>query len=444
MLDQLLEFIDRNQLCSKHETTLLAVSGGIDSTVMLYLFRLAGFRIAVAHGNFQLRGDASDGDQQFVTQLCREFNIPLYVRRFQTEEYAWQKSLSIQMAARELRYQWFNELASEEGFSQIATAHHFDDSMETVLLNLTRGAGIDALAGIPVRNGLIVRPMMFASRKQVERYAEMHGIVWREDASNQTDNYQRNYIRHHVMPHLRELNPSLDVTWRNGHEKVNAEIAILKQSYERWKNEFVRQRQGRITITKEGIAAYAANPAMLWRFIRNYGFNFEQAHDVLQASSGQSGKRFLSGSHLLVVDRNEIVLIDRREEWQELQLEAMNEPYHLGPWRLTMAEVSPEESNDYHRSADEGVAVLDASKMSLPMTWRKWKEGDYFYPLGLGHRKKLSDFFVDEKLSLADKDTATVVECGGNIIWVTGLRIDDRFKITPETSKRIRLTISQF
>jgi tRNA(Ile)-lysidine synthase len=228
----------------------------------------------------------------------------------------------------------------------------------------------------------------------------------------------------------------------NQGEKVNFEIGILQEIYQRWKDRFIHEERGRITLSKTALEEYPGNPAMLWRFIRNHGFNLEQAIDVMQAVNGQPGKRFMSSTHLLVIDRKDLIIVDRREEWRELQLEAMNEPYHLGPWRLIMHEVAAEDSNDYHRSADEGIAVLDASKMSLPMTWRKWREGDYFYPLGLGHRKKVSDFFVDEKLSVADKDTATVVECGGNIIWVSGHRIDDRFKITPETTKRIRLTIS--
>ncbi|HTF17250.1 MAG TPA: tRNA lysidine(34) synthetase TilS [Chryseolinea sp.] len=444
MLDQFLDFIDRNQLCTRYDSTLLAASGGIDSMVMLYLFREAGFKIGVAHANFQLRGAESDGDQQFVAQLCKEFNIPFFTRRFETEEYAWEKTLSVQIAARELRYAWFRELAATNHYQHIATAHHFDDTMETILLNLTRGTGLDGLSGIPVKNGAIIRPMMFASRKQVEKYADMHGLVWREDASNQTDNYQRNYIRHHVMPHLRELNPSLEATWRSGLRKVNHEIGIVQQAFELWKDRFVHQQQGRAVIAKAAVEEYPNNPAMLWRYIRNFGFNFEQAGDIQGALDGQSGKRFFSSTHMLVVDREQLIIIDRTKEWNELKLVAVNDQYHLGPWMLTVQEISERAPVDYHRAVEEHTAVLDASKLSLPLIWRKWKAGDYFYPLGLGHRKKLSDFFVDEKLSVADKDKATVIESGGEIIWVSGLRIDDRFKITDKTIKRIELKISHF
>lgn len=444
MLNQFLEFIEQNELCTPRDATLLAVSGGIDSIVMLYLFREAGFNISVAHANFQLRGEESEGDQQFVTEVCKAFNIPLYTRRFNTEEYAWEKSLSIQMAARELRYAWFNELVSAKRFAHIATAHHFDDTMETIILNITRGAGIEGYSGIPIKNGPLIRPMMFASRKQVEKYADTHGIVWREDASNQTDNYQRNYIRHHVMPHLRELNPSLDLTWRVGYQKVNQEDAIVQHAYQKWRDTFVRQHRDRMVIIKRAFEEYPNNPVMLWRYIRNFGFNFDQALAIMHSLNGQAGKRFYAPAHLLVIDREQIIIIDRKEEWCDLRLEAYDKQYYLGPWTLTLQELPAHTSADHHLFVDASIAVLDAGNISLPLVWRKWKAGDYFFPLGLGHRKKLSDFFVDEKVSVADKEAVTVVESGGEIIWVSGHRIDDRFKITSSTVKRIQLKISHF
>ena len=440
MLDQFLDFADRYQLCDKQHPALLAVSGGIDSTVMLYLFKEAGFNFGVAHANFQLRGAESDGDQEFVTVLCSEFNIPLVVRRFDTERYAWEKSLSIQLAARELRYNWFSELIKEGFYKSVATAHHFDDTMETILMNLTRGAGIDGLAGIPVKNGVVIRPMMFATRKQVENYASMRGIVWREDASNHTDNYQRNYIRHHVIPHLRSLNPSLDITWRAGLQRINGELSIIQRAHDLWKTKFVNEQPHRLSIGKEGIRDCGDNPAMLWRLIRNFGFNFDQASDILRAANGQSGKKFMSATHALVIDREDVIVFERNQ-WSDRLIGERDKTANLGPWYLTLDEMPPPGSADMRSSCGE-TAWLDASKISFPLLWRKWKPGDFFYPLGLGHRKKVSDFFIDEKLSLADKERATVVESGGAIVWVSGRRIDDRFRVTPATSLCIRLQIS--
>lgn len=441
MLDQFLDFADRHQLCDKRHPTLLAVSGGIDSTVMLYLFREAGFDFGVAHANFQLRGAESDRDQDFVAMLCKEFDVSLAVCRFDTEKYAWEKSLSTQLAARELRYEWFNDLLKEGPYKSVATAHHFDDTMETVLMNLIRGSGVDGLAGIPVRNGAVIRPMMFATRKQVENYALKRGIVWREDASNHTDNYQRNYIRHHVIPHLREINPSLDVTWRGGLRRINHELNIIQRAHDLWKERFVSRSSGCVCIAKEGIKEYAGNPAMLWRYIRNFGFNFDQAADIVRSVNGQPGKKFMSASHALIVDRDHLMVFELQQQWNERVIGQHDRTLHLGPWMLTI-EMMPQTGSVDLRASGEETALLDASKLSFPLLWRKWKPGDFFYPLGLGHRKKISDFFVDEKLSLADKDRATVIESGGDIIWVSGHRIDDRFRITPGTTVGIRLQIS--
>lgn len=441
MLDQFLDFVSRNQLCSKHETTLLAVSGGIDSTVMFYLFKEAGFPMAVAHANFQLRGDESDGDEQFVTTLCKTFNVALFTSRFDTEQYAWEKSLSIQLAARELRYRWFTEVMKRQGINRLATAHHFDDSMETVLLNITRGAGLDGLAGIPIKNGSIIRPLMFASRKQVEQYADRHGLVWREDASNQTDNYQRNFIRHNVMPLLRQLNPSLDVTWRQGQEKACRELAIMQDATHGWKEKFVKEENGKFVIAKAGVEQYANNPVLLWRFLRNFGFNYDQALDIQRVVNGQPGKQFFSSSHALIVDRDQLIIAERRNDWSEIDIDEKDNGFHLGPWWLTVC--IRRDIDAVTLKNGEAQAVLDVSKLTFPLKWRKWRPGDYFYPLGLGHRKKLSDFFIDAKASVADKRDATVIESAGEIVWVAGRRIDDRFKVTDKTDRYMVLSISR-
>lgn len=443
MLDDFLGFIGRHQLCDRKDKILLAVSGGIDSTVMLHLFKKAGFDIAVAHANFQLRGDDSEGDQLFVAEMCRTFDVPLHVRRFETETCASEKKLSVQMAARELRYGWFHALCHEERYTRIATAHHFDDAMETVLLNLTRGAGLDGLAGIPLRNGPIIRPMLFASRFQIEQYATMHAIAWREDASNKTDHYQRNFLRHHVMPLLRELNPSLDNTWRDGVQKLTHELTILQEASELWKEKYVREKPGRLVIEKSGLADHRDNPVMLWRYIRSFGFNYDQAVAIQGSIDGQPGKRFYSTSHLLVVDRDTLVIMPQQESWTELSVVSAGKVYSLGPWSLSVQMVTKAESVGLLASANDQRALLDASKVSFPLTWRKWKAGDHFYPLGFGHRKKLSDLFVDRKLSVADKDECTVVESAGEIVWVAGHRVDERYKITDSTVRYIHLVINR-
>ena len=256
MLEQFLNHIEQNDLCDKSDAILLAVSGGVDSMAMLYLFREAGFRIGVAHCNFQLRGKESEADEEFVREVCKELDVPFFSRRFETEAYAWENTLSIQMAARELRYAWFEELLIKNKYRCLATGHHFDDSMETILLNLTRGSATDGLAGIPIKNGNVIRPLLFASRKQIEKYAAMKGLVWREDLSNMTDDYQRNFIRHQVVPKLKELNPSLELTWQSGIEKIHGDLALLHHAFADWKKQFITESVERITIQKNAFVSF--------------------------------------------------------------------------------------------------------------------------------------------------------------------------------------------
>ncbi|MEJ7646572.1 MAG: tRNA lysidine(34) synthetase TilS [Chryseolinea sp.] len=437
MLDLFLNHIDKFKLCQKSDQILLAVSGGLDSTTMLYLFREAGYKVAVAHCNFQLRGRESDGDEAFVTTVCKELRVTCYTKRFDTEAYAWERTLSTQLAARELRYAWFKELLIKHQYAWLATAHHFDDSMETIVLNLSRGSGIDGMAGIPVKNDQTIRPLLFASRQQVEKYAVMKGLVWREDITNMTDNYQRNFIRHHIIPRLKDLNPSLETTWHSGIEKVKGEIALLHELYEKWKTDFVKSEKGRVTIDKAGFALYKDNPAMVWRCCREFGFNFEQAKDISRALHTQAGKKFITHGFTLVIDRQNLIITDRLQNWGETMIEKSQTTSYLGPWTLDITTMAGPEI-----PLNENTALLDSRLLTFPLKWRKWKSGDSFCPLGMTRKKKLSNFFIDLKLSMADKERATVIESDGMIIWVAGYRIDDRFKVTGQTTSRISLTLT--
>jgi tRNA(Ile)-lysidine synthase len=438
MLEQFLNHIDQNDLCDKSDAILLAVSGGVDSMAMLYLFREAGFRVGVAHCNFQLRGKESDGDEEFVHQVCKELDVPFFSRRFETEAYAWENTLSIQMAARELRYTWFEELLIKNTYRCLATGHHFDDSIETVLLNLTRGSATEGLAGIPLKNGNVIRPLLFATRKQIEKYASMKGLVWREDLSNLTDDYQRNFIRHQVVPKLKELNPSLEVTWQSGIEKIYGDLALLHHAYADWKKQFITETVERITIQKNAFVSFPRGGSLLWRYIKAFGFNFEQAKEIISSLYGQPGKRFISSSHLLVVDRDLLIITLLQHEWNEVTIEKGQAQTDLGPWQLQMEIIQrlPDLIN-------ENEAYLEESMLIFPLTWRKWKAGDSFFPLGMDHKKKLSDFLIDKKVSMADKELVTILESDGKIVWVAGHRIDDRFKVTSKTTSVVKFTLAR-
>lgn len=438
MLEQFLNHIDRQRLCQRTDSILLAVSGGVDSMAMLYLFLEADFRVGVAHCNFQLRGKDSDGDEEFVQQVCKELKVPFFSKRFETEAYAWENTLSIQMAARELRYTWFDEVLNGHSYQRLATGHHLDDTMETILLNIIRGSSTEGLAGIPAKNGNIIRPLLFATRKEIEKYAIRRGMVWREDLSNLTDDYQRNFIRHQVVPKLKELNPSLETTWQTGIEKIQGDLALLHIAMEDWKTKFVVEAPHKISINKNAFNSFPQGATLLWRYARTFGFNFEQAKEVLHSLKGQPGKRFLSSSHLLVIDRDFLLITPLQHGWTETLIEKGQLASHLGPWT-----VQTDRLKEMLPVSNEMEAILDEDLLSYPLVWRKWKPGDSFHPLGMEHKKKLSDFFIDKKLSLADKEIITVLESGGRIVWVAGYRIDDRFKLTTKTTSIVRFRLAR-
>jgi tRNA(Ile)-lysidine synthase len=320
----------------------------------------------------------------------------------------------------------------------LATGHHFDDTMETILLNLTKGTHTDGLVGIPLKNGSIIRPILFATRSQVEQYARRHAILWREDQSNLSDDYQRNFVRHHIVPKLKELNPSLETTWQTSIEKIQGDLELLHQSFNHWKDDFVVESSDRITILKKGFDPYLAADSVLWRFIKKYSFNFEQAREIIQTLKGQPGKRFLSPTHLLVVDREALIITKYQQERSPVTIEEGQDECVFGPWKLQLLEVS-----EIRLNSGRMEAFFDADKVSFPLLWRNWRNGDSFRPLGMPHTKKISDFLVDNKLSLVDKKNVTVLESAGQLVYVVGWRIDDRFKITDQTTRILNIRLEK-
>jgi tRNA(Ile)-lysidine synthase len=436
MLEQFLNHIREHRLCGPADRILLAVSGGIDSIAMLRLFHEAGQAVAVVHCNFQLRGEASDGDQQFVETLCRDLAIPCFVKRMDTIAYAEAEGLSTQLAARALRYTWFEEVRVREGFDRIATAHHLNDALETVLLNWTRSANPDGLAGIPVQHGVIIRPLLFATRAAIETYAALGKLTWREDASNQTDDYARNFIRHQVVPRLKELNPSLEQTVQRGLAGMEGVLALAAAGLEQWKTRYTTTTGSRIAIHKTFATAPHA-VATLARYLRPFGFHYSQCEDMVRALPGQSGKQFLTEAYAVMMDREALILTPRQDDWQETIMSAERQEVVLGD--RTLAVVRCEVGQPL--TTDAWQATVDADRVSFPITWRRWRAGDVFYPLGMRQGKKISDFLIDRKVARADKADVTVLEAGGQIFWVAGHRLDDRFKVTEATRHVLTFTI---
>ena len=411
MLKEFNHFIERNNLCKKGQPIFVAVSGGIDSMVMLHLFKSSGHNITAVHVNFGLRGEESDEDERFVKDRCNRLGISVLTKAVETKNYATSNGLSIQMAARDLRYEWFRELMRSVAGSVVATAHHVNDSGETMLLNLVRGTGIDGLTGIPLNNNGIVRPLAFATRKEIDDYAAEHSITWREDESNLDDHYQRNFVRHRVMGLLKQLNPSLDNTLSKNFSRLGAERELMERSLANLKENFLLDGDNNIHIPKRAYEGFIHKAGVLLRMIEPFGFNFSTAESIIDVT--QAGKIFFSDTHQLVVDREELIVSSSN---------------------IRNTEIEIEETTDVIFTSDPNKAYVDAEKIGT-LVLRNWQDGDFFYPLGMKGKKKVSDFLIDEKISVIEKQGVKVLLSNGDVVWIVGKRIDDRFKITASTRR---------
>jgi len=430
MRERFEEYIRKHDLISPGDRILLAVSGGVDSMVMLNLFQKSGYTVAVAHANFGLRGKESDGDESFVMEYCKKQAVPFHRKRFETNNYAESHKISVQMAARDLRYAWFNDLLVEEQYHWLATAHNLNDNIETVLLRFLHGAGLDQLTGIPRRNERTLRPLLFASRDEIKAYAEEEAITWREDSSNQSNEYQRNFIRHEVFPKLRELNPSLENTFKQGMEKLEGATELMRRGLEQLRDSMTRQEEQTLVIDRQLLLLLQHPGYVLYEWLRQFGFEFERCRQMAEAAAeAQTGTRFLSLTHMAVIDRDTILISERdREAYHDVLVEEWQDKAALGPWVMHFHAVPGKEV-----SVDPSLATVDFSAVRFPLLWRKWKAGDSFMPLGMKKSKKVSDFLIDEQVSLPEKGRVTVVMSGDDIVWVAGKRIDERFKVTPRT-----------
>jgi tRNA(Ile)-lysidine synthase len=436
MLKQFLDFIRKHKLFSPDEHILLATSGGLDSMVMLMLFMEAKFNFGVAHANFKLRGEESDGDETFVRNFCEARGIPFYTTTFDTNNYAAEKKISIQMAARELRYVWFRQLIKQHGFSKIATAHHLDDQAETIFLNMVKGEGLKGLTGMPLNKRNVIRPLMFASKENLEHWARNTHLKWREDSTNREDNYQRNFIRHQIFPRIHKINPGLNESLLRTSEKAKGEMLILKHGLDSLRAEYFTEGDDGFIRIKKTLFDKFPEPAVAWRLLEEFGITLDESQDLLTILHQQSGKVFLSPTHKLVVDRDELIVQSLLHALPAEDVLITGEgTFKRGTQQIVCSvTIGPFNTNP-------NEAWLDYSKLKFPLTWRKWREGDRFMPLGMTGFKKVSDFLIDEKLSLPEKENVTVIESVGEIVWVVGKRIDERVKCK-DVSQKFRLQVS--
>lgn len=429
MLKQLLDHISRHNIGKTTDKILLAVSGGIDSMVMLDLFKQAFSSIGVVHCNFQLRGEDSEADEQFVISSCQHLRIPVFTKKFETKSYALSAGISVQMAARDLRYAYFRAVAAQHGYKYIATAHHHNDNIETVLLNLVRGTGLAGLTGIPVLTGDIIRPMLFATRKQIADYAMGNGVTWREDVSNENDDYQRNFLRHEVLPLLMKLNPGLENTFQRNIEKFQGAQGIVNEFLKDFQTSAITFSGETMKIQKDLLMPTQAGTHMLWEILKDKGFRFEQCQRAVETI--QSGKKFFSRDHVLTVDRDYLIIESiARDEIPFVEIYEDDGKAVMGQLQLQINRVKGEA---HTLVSDAFVAQLNYDEVKYPLIWRKWRPGDSFVPLGMIQHKKVSDFLIDEKVSVPDKARVTVLESAGRIMWIVGFRISNEFKLAPGT-----------
>jgi len=446
MINEFKKFISENNLIKTGDKILLAVSGGIDSMVMAHLFHHQKYSIGIAHCNFSLRDGESDKDEDLVRQFADANNIPFYTIRFDTKKFARENKLSVQMAARELRYKWFEKLRYEGAYDSVAVAHNLNDNIETLLINLIRGTGLAGLAGMKPVSNKIIRPLLFATRNDIISYRDNYNILFREDKSNNDTKYIRNKIRHLVIPVLKEINPSIEVTLNEASERfsgfneiVSDHITSLRECIKEEKEQFITFN---ITLLKK----YSHNKAVLFELFKPYGITGALLTDLMKIIEGKTGGQVITDTHRIIKNRKELIVSDGKKQVEKsYTLDSIEE--------LTMfAGISTAKivtiNQTYEIPNDQYIACLDSQKVTLPLIIRKWKAGDYFYPLGMRQKKKLSDYFIDKKYSIFDKENIFILESGGKIAWIIGDRIDDRFKITNSTktgllirSKRKELVI---
>lgn len=439
MIAKLKEYNAARGLFNKGDKLLVAVSGGIDSMVMAHLLSHLPVSCEIAHCNFGLRGTESDGDAAFVEAFAKSAGMPFHIHEFDTESYARKHCISIQMAARELRYQWFGKLRTETGASCIAVAHNADDAIETFFINLSRGTGIKGLSGMASKNVYIIRPLLFASRKEVIEYAKENGIEFREDSSNSSTKYQRNQIRHNIIPEFEKINPSFRNTIAESMKILDQTASVYFRSVQHCHDEICSNENDRLNIEIEKLEKLEPAGLFLYELIAPYGFNFSQALQIMESLNSQPGRVFHSPGHRIVRDREFLILTKNRDDEKVFTLVSPYSKEGIPEW----IEIKIfERAQDYKIPNDNATACLDANKVSFPITVRNWCHGDRFVPLGMESFKKLSDYFSDHKFSLVDKEEAWIFESAGEIIWLGGHRIDDRYKITPASRLILEIKIN--
>ena len=441
LLESFQRYIAENDLATHDDRILLTVSGGVDSMVMLSLFTRSGYTVGVAHCNFQLRGTESDEDEELVRQEAARCGVPCYNRRFDTAGEMERTGESMEMAARRLRYAWFDALSREEGYTVIAIAHHADDSIETFFINLLRGTGLRGLTGISTQVGKIIRPLMFASRKEILEYAVQNRIPFREDSSNRSTKYLRNKIRLGLIPRIREINPKFTDLMRKNIGRLTDAQLFIDHGIERIRGEAVTTEGDTDTIRIDRIDPAFPREFVIYELLNSaYGFKGDVIDALCHAlNHDATGRRFYARDRMATIDRGAIIVSPIAPDDECRTTVGRGAPRcYCGNAVLYFEYCDIDDIKDF--GVPEQIAQVDADKLRFPLTLRRWREGDWFIPFGMTGRKKVSDFLIDAKVSLPGKQRQFVLLSGDDIVWVVGRRIDDRFRLTPETENVLRIT----
>lgn len=435
MLEKLKNHLAESFPFLEQKKLFLAVSGGLDSLVLLHLFQQLPYEIAILHCNFQLRGLESFGDQNFVQEYADTNGIPLFFTQFDTTAFANDYKLSTQVAARELRYNWFYEQLETKNFDYVLTAHHADDNLETFLINLSRGTGLDGLTGIPPQNDSIIRPLLPFSRQEIENYAKEHHIQWREDSSNASDKYLRNKIRHNLIPILKELNPTFMSSFEKTQNYLQEAQTMVEDASIIVYQQVAKQEGDAIYFDLKQLKRLPNYKSYLYQWLNEFGFKaWDDVYDLVES---QSGKQVFSTDYRLLKDRDSLILspLNLENENQEYLIETPQEQINI-PLNLSFSKVA-------EISIGSNTTIfVDEDKLQFPLVLRHWREGDSFKPFGMeGKSKKVSKLFKDEKLSLIEKENTWLLCSNNQIVWVLGIRQDDRFKIDNTTKNLLKIQI---
>ncbi|MBR1626273.1 MAG: tRNA lysidine(34) synthetase TilS [Bacteroidales bacterium] len=458
MYQEFLKYNKENNLFDIHnDRILLAVSGGADSMVMADLFRRLNCKYAIAHCNFHLRGTESDRDEEFVSDYAARNNILIFKQEFDTFAYMEENKKSLEMSARDLRYDWFGKIMQQHGFTLLATAHHGDDSAETFLINLLRGTGIAGLHGILPKipfsgfsnkeeensNTFIIRPMLFTSRRKILQYSNKHNILYVEDSTNKDNKYTRNKIRNEIVPVLREISPNFDVIIRKDIERLRETEQVFREVIDRTKKDILVYKNGVVEIETKRLKVLQPLHIYLYEILSEFGFNETNINSICDAidDDNSSGKQFFSDNYRLLIDRKHLFIIQKETE------DIPEHTYTLSDWQTDIVvpvKLHTEVLRDLNFikiPKSKSIAMFDYDKLKFPLTLRHWHKGDSFIPFGLNGKQKLSDYFSNNKFSIFQKESQWLLCSDEDIIWVVGERIDDRYKITDKTKTIFKLEL---